>query len=299
MNDHSVAVKDLNIGIPIRNKDTPVTIHGNPAGIKDRAGNSRAGTFGLAAELVQVLPGRRILQHFATVIANDIDIPDPIHGNVLGGFSAAKYARKGIVDRKGEIDALVDQTRDHGGLISYNQNTDGTQSPYELNINYFDALSNPSRGEPLEMQIARFMAAQAIMLSLRGVPGIYFHSLFGSRNWPMGMQLDKYNRAINRQKLARAELEDQLADPTSLRLQVFERYRHLLAQRSSSAAFHPHGRQKILDVGGGVFAVLRGSPDGLQQVLCLQNITVQTQTVSLPDAVHILEPYQTLWLVNS
>jgi hypothetical protein len=115
----------------------------------------------------------------------------------------------------------------------------------------------------------------------------------------MGMQLDKYNRAINRQKLARAELEDQLADPTSLRLQVFERFRHLLAQRSKSAAFHPHGRQKILDVGGGVFAVLRSSPDGLQQVLCLQNITVQTQTVSLPDAVHILEPYQTLWLVNS
>jgi sucrose phosphorylase len=198
-----------------------------------------------------------------------------------------------------EIDALVDQTLMHGGLISYKQNADGTQSPYELNINYFDALSDPSSVEPLEMQIARFMAAQAIMLSLRGVPGIYFHSLFSSRNWYEGVQLEKYNRTINRQKLARAELERQLADPASFRSQVFERYRHLLAQRINSAAFHPHGHQKILDVGRGVFAMLRGSPDGSQHVLCLQNITGQTQAVSLPNAVHMLEPYQTLWMFKS
>jgi len=37
--------------------------------------------------------------------------------------------------------ALVQQTLAHGGLISYQQNPDGTLSPYELNINYFDALS--------------------------------------------------------------------------------------------------------------------------------------------------------------
>jgi len=35
-----------------------------------------------------------------------------------------------------------------------------------MNINYFDALSNPQGGEPLELQIDRFIAAQAIMLSL-------------------------------------------------------------------------------------------------------------------------------------
>jgi hypothetical protein len=52
-------------------------------------------------------------------------------------------------------------------------------------------------------------------------------------------------------------------------------------------------------VGRGVFAMLRGSPDGSQHVLCLQNITGQTQAVSLPNAVHMLEPYQTLWMVKS
>jgi glycosidase len=204
---------------------------------------------------------------------------------------------RGVLSRR-EIDSLVAQTLAHGGLISYKQDVDGTQSPYELNINFFDALSDPSSRESLEIQIARFMAAQAIMLSLRGVPGIYFHSLFGSRNWDKGVHLKKYNRAINREKFARDELERQLADPASLRSQVFERYRRLLVQRIGSPAFHPNGLQKILDVGRGVFSVLRTSPDGSQHVLCLQNITARTQTVSLPKGNHLLEPYQTLWLEN-
>jgi sucrose phosphorylase len=113
------------------------------------------------------------------------------------------------------------------------------------------------------------------------------------------VQHNTYKRAINRQKLSRRELERQLADPASLRSRVFERYRHLLAQRTGSPAFHPHGYQEILDVGRGVFAVLRTSPAGSQRVLCLQNITAQTQTVFHPNhEVHLLEPYQTLWLAN-
>jgi sucrose phosphorylase len=28
-----------------------------------------------------------------------------------------------------------------GGLVSFKHNNDGTQSPYEVNINYFDALN--------------------------------------------------------------------------------------------------------------------------------------------------------------
>ena len=198
-----------------------------------------------------------------------------------------------------EIDALVAQTYAHSGLISYKHNPDGTQSPYELNINYLDALSNPFRKEPLEIQIARFMAAQAIMLSLRGVPGIYFHSLFGSRNWLPGVQLTRHKRTINRQKLERARLEDALEGQNLLRLQVFERTRGLLAQRAASAAFHPYGRQQILDGGQGVFALLRHSPDGAQRALCMHNVTAETQAVSLLNTAYTLEPYQTLWVANS
>ncbi len=194
-----------------------------------------------------------------------------------------------------EIEALAAQALAHGGLISYKQNPDGSQSPYELNINYFDALSDPAGGEPLEMQVARFMAAQAILLSLRGVPGIYFHSLFGSRGWPEGVQATRRNRTINRQKLERASLEDELGGQSWLRSQVFYHYRRLLAQRANSPAFHPHGGQEILNVGHSVFAVLRHSPNGAHRTLCLQNVTAQHQVVSLPNATRTLDAYQTFW----
>jgi sucrose phosphorylase len=178
-----------------------------------------------------------------------------------------------------EIDALVAQARAHGGLVSYKHNPDGSQSPYELNINYFDALSDPHGDEPLDEQVDRFMAAQAIMLSLVGVPGIYFHSLFGSRGWPEGAAQTGRNRTINRQKLERDGLERDLADPAALRHMVFTRYAQLLTTRARSAAFHPQGQQRIVDCGEAVFAVLRYAPGTGARVLCLQNVSPRPQAV--------------------
>jgi glycosidase len=221
----------------------------------------------------------------------------------------------------GEIDALVEKTLEHGGLVSYKHNSDGSQSPYEMNINYFDALSNPQGDEPLELQADRFMTAQAIMLSLVGVPGIYFHSLFGSRGWRTGVSLTGRNRTINRQKFDLARFESELADQSSLRYYVFRRYAQLLRARSTSPAFHPHGTQQVLDCGQAIFALLRLSPDASQHVVCLHNVSDQSQrvTVNLEDisaspfdrftdlikneqiSVPLngkldLKPYQTLWL---
>ena len=212
-----------------------------------------------------------------------------------------------------EIEALVDRTVAHGGLVSHKQNPDGSHSPYELNINYFDALSNPSGGEPIGLQLDRFVAAHAIMLSIGGVPGIYFHSLFGSRGWPEGVQLTSRNRTINRQKIDRATLERELNDPTSLRHQVFSRLKHLLRVRSTSAAFRPSSPQRVLQFGEAIFAVLRDD-----RVLCLHNVSAQPQTIRLDrdwqtaidliaarktacdaDGAVMLAPYQILWLTGN
>jgi len=224
---------------------------------------------------------------------------------------------RGILPEQ-DIEALVEKTLEHGGLISYKHNSDGSQSPYEMNISYFDALSNPQGNEPLELQAARFMAAQSIMLSLVGVPGIYFHSLFGSRSWRAGVDVTGRNRTINRQKFDLATLETELADAASLRSLVFQRYAHLLRARSTSSAFDPHGKQQVLDCGKATFALLRISPDGSQRVLCLHNVSRQSQNLT-PDLKDIfssvpltdlttgrpidkatgslsLQSYQTLWL---
>ena len=177
-----------------------------------------------------------------------------------------------------EIQALVDQAKAHGGLVSYKQNADGADSPYELNINYFDALSDPNGGEPIERQVDRFIAAHSIMLSIAGVPGIYFHSLFGSRGWPEGVQLTGRNRTINRRKLDRAEVERELADPHSQRQRVFTRLARLLQIRSTSPAFHPNSPQRVIQSNRPIFGVLRGDDS---RVLCLHNVSDQVQPVDV------------------
>ena len=76
----------------------------------------------------------------------------------------------------------MDRTIAHGGFVSYRSNGDGTQSPYELNITWYSALNREGSGEPQALQVARFLAARAIALALRGVPGIYLPTLFGAKN---------------------------------------------------------------------------------------------------------------------
>ena len=211
-----------------------------------------------------------------------------------------------------EIAALVEGTLARGGFINYKTNVDGSRSPYEMNINYLDAIQ--PAGEPDAWLAARAVAAHAIMLALVGVPGIYFHSLFGSRGWAEGVQLQGHNRAINRQKLPRAVVEQALAQPDSLRSSVFAGISQLLRVRAQHAAFDPYGVQQVLDWGPNLFAVLRG--DGDTRVLCLVNVTHVSQPLPAdwqrtlgstqaardlvtdqPFIATSLQPYQVVWAV--
>jgi sucrose phosphorylase len=217
---------------------------------------------------------------------------------------------RGIL-RDDEIDALVARALAHNGLVSYKANPDGTASPYELNINYFDALNDPNARESLDTQIDRFVCAHAIMLALVGVPGIYFHSLFGSRGWRAGVAQTGQNRTINREKLERAALEHELSEASSRRARVFARLAQLLRVRAAHPAFDPYGTMRVLDVHPAVFAVQRGDA-----VVCLHNVSAQPQRVALnqvlktPKLVDLctsqrcvnttiqLAPYQVLWLTH-
>ncbi|MGB7342536.1 MAG: sugar phosphorylase [Phototrophicaceae bacterium] len=204
-----------------------------------------------------------------------------------------------------EIEALVNRTKAHGGHVSYKANSDGSQSPYEMNITYFDAITHPdiTASDP-DTAIDRFIVSQAIQLSLAGVPGIYFSSLFGSRNWSEGVEQTGRFRTINRQKRDLTRLTHELNSDT-LTHKVFTRYMDLITQRRANPAFHPLASQTILALDTGVFAILRQSRDGQQAVLALHNVTDTAITVHLPDAVVALgawassitlEPYAVAWL---
>jgi sucrose phosphorylase len=212
-----------------------------------------------------------------------------------------------------EISAVAERVQALGGRVSFKTNPDGSQSPYELNINDLDALAHPDQPDPnIEHTANRFLTSQAIMLAMPGVPGIYFHSLFGSRGWPEGVEQTGRFRTINRQKLPVDQLQAELNTPNTLRHHVFTGYKQLLKIRANSAVFHPNGPYEILDLNSAVFAIQRHSPDQTQHILCLQNVSSQPQpftletltTAPLADLISgrsysptfSLRPYQTLWL---
>ena len=186
---------------------------------------------------------------------------------------------RGILDED-EIAALVTRTLDRGGFISYKHLPDRSQVPYEMNINFLDALTNP--GEREEHSIARLICAHAIQFALAGVPGIYFHSLFGSRGDPAAAKESGIPRRINRQKLTRAELERDLESADSRRTRVFSGLRSLLQTRRESPAFHPCGRQEIVNHDPRLFVLWRYSPDGRDRVLCVHNVSAAPVETHLP-----------------
>lgn len=211
------------------------------------------------------------------------------------------------------VEAMARRVAALGGHVSYRNQPDGSQIAYELNVNYLDALGDPDAPEqPTTVKAQRFLAAQAIMLALRGVPGIYFHSLFGSRNWPEGVAQTGRYRTINRQKLRRAALEAELAQSGSLRQQIFSGYSHLLRVRAAHPAFHPHGEQAVLTLHPAVFAVRREARAG-GAMLCLHNVSARPAAVQLPagfkhdllrgdrvrETAVTLAPYQILWLAET
>jgi glucosylglycerate phosphorylase len=193
-----------------------------------------------------------------------------------------------------EIQSLVERTKHHGGQVSYKTNPDGSKSVYELNITLYDALNDPGSPQD-EVDIPRFMASQVIMLSLAGVPGIYVHSLLGSRNCRSCVEVSGRARSINREKFRRAELEAELKKPGSRRQRVFSRYQRLLRLRMEQTAFNPSGEQQVLDLSEAVFALLRTSPDGTHPIVCLVNVLPRQQEI----AVQLGEldlPSSTAWL---
>ncbi len=186
-----------------------------------------------------------------------------------------------------EIGGLVDTARAAGGYVGMKHLPDGSESPYELNVNYFDALAV---GTDKATAVARFTVAHAIAFALAGVPGIYFHSLFGSRGDQAGAESSGIPRRINREKLRRPELEAELARPDSRRRHIFDNLAGLLRQRQRHPAFAPSAAQRLVDAGPGLFVVERGT--GRDRLLCLHEIAGRQQSWN----GYSLQPYEVRWV---
>ncbi|MBN2555683.1 MAG: sugar phosphorylase [Anaerolineales bacterium] len=213
-----------------------------------------------------------------------------------------------------EIQALVQQCEARGGGVSYRALNDGMRDPYELNITYFDALAFDGEEDGNLTWISRYLNSQAIMLALAGIPGIYFHSLLGSRNAHAAVDRTGRLRSINRERLNAGALEKELDSPETRRARVFTGYASLLRNRAEQPAFNPNSSQQILDLGPDLFCLLRTAPDG-DQLLCLNEVagkkhlrSISLSTLPASSGRDILskeyvslsecsfEPYQVRWI---
>lgn len=203
---------------------------------------------------------------------------------------------------------LVESTLKHGGRVSYKDNGDGTKSPYELNINYQDALAGPE--EPDEVRIGRFIAAETILLSMQGVPGIYIHSLLGSRNDYYGMTVSDIPRRINREQLDYHFLEEQL-DKNTNRSLIFNELIRRLKIRKQEKAFSPQATQEVLQIDERVLAIKRICERSGQCIYVFVNVSDDIVAINCPELLGVnllngkkveqditLTPYEAAWVKN-
>lgn len=182
-----------------------------------------------------------------------------------------------------EIDFIVKKAQEHGGLISSKPGEDGKEEPYEINITWFSALNSEDGGhDDTAFQVRRFVASRIIGLVLRGVPGIYLHSLIGTGNDVESVLSSHSNRAINRTVIDAQAITDALKDPLSKISRISRELGRLIAMRTREPAFHPGGEQQVLMLSPQLFSVIRIAPGGGQKILALVNVTDKVCHLEVP-----------------
>ncbi len=211
---------------------------------------------------------------------------------------------EGILNEE-EKKVLLDNTLKNGGVISYKNNSDGSKSPYELNINYQDALASPDESD--EIRINKFLAAETILLSMQGLPGIYVHSLIGSRNDYYGKEISGIPRRINREKININYLEKELNNSTN-RKKIFDEILRRLKIRGEHKEFAPDSKQKILSLDKRVFALERISKD--KKITVLVNVSsdevqldIENKGLDIISGIYVdkkvnLNPLQCMWILK-
>lgn len=199
---------------------------------------------------------------------------------------------------------LVERTLARGGRVSMARRPDGSEGVYELNTNFLDALVDPAAADPDASAVVRGLAAHAILLSVIGVPAIYYHSLLGSGQDRDGMEESDIARRINREVLDADVLAEQLAS-SPRRDGMLEGLRRLLEVRRGLRAFSPFADQIVERLDSRAFVVRRAAGSA-EEVIAAVNVSdepVELPSLSGWDVLSdrqveglALEPFGFAWL---
>lgn len=201
-------------------------------------------------------------------------------------------------------DLLVRRALAHGGRVSMATSPDGTEDIYELNTNFLDALVDPDEEDPDAAAVLRGLAAHTILLSLIGVPAIYYHSILGSRQDRAGMEESDIARRINREVIDADRLTTDL-EMSPRRSGMLEGLRTLLELRRQLPAFSPFADQRIEFLDPRVLVIRRagGTPNEVVAAINVSNETISLPSLAGTDVISDrslsgvdLEPFGYVWL---
>lgn len=227
------------------------------------------------------------------LIAWASDLPDTPKGTTFLNFTSSHDGigvrpLEGLVPDN-EFRELVEETKERGGFVSYKTNADGSESPYELNITYYDAFADPTNGDS-DMQYRRYICSQQIMMSLQGLPAFYIHNFTGTRNDVEGVFASQEKRDINRKQWKYEELTDQLEDEEKLTHRVLYKLKSLLEIRKHHPAFAPEAPQKVLSGIEHLFVFLRVSKDQSERILVAANVGSSERQLRREEITEIFDP---------
>jgi glucosylglycerate phosphorylase len=188
---------------------------------------------------------------------------------------------KEILSRE-DIALIIKTASDRGAYISYKMGEDRTEEPYEINTTWWSAVNRDDDREDIERQVKRYVASRSIALVIQGVPGIYVHGFMGTVNDHDGVKETGIKRDVNRGFIISEEVERELADPHS-KISLIRLYSGKLCRtRTMHRAFHPRGRQKVLETSPQAFLVVRQSPERDEHILAITNVTGREIQLEIP-----------------
>ncbi len=195
---------------------------------------------------------------------------------------------------------IFKHVKNNGGRFNMKSNPDGSESVYEMNVTYYDALKT---GDDEDENINKFIAAHGILLSMVGVPAIYYNSLIGSTNYYEGVETSGINRRINRQKFPEEQINQEIIS-NPRRNKIVNKMNEIIKVRASEPLFDPYNEQEVLNVSSDVFVIKRKKNN--DEITCIINVTNKPLELSIDikgtnilnnkDFSGKIKPYEILWI---
>ena len=149
---------------------------------------------------------------------------------------------------------------------------------------------------------------------MKGIPAIYFNSIFGTSNDEYKYIISGNKRDLNRYKWNKKRLENLLKNKNSKQSIFYQKIMKLISIKKQNKAFHPNAKRENLNMGKKIFCFKRTSLDKKQIIYNITNLSSKYQKFKfnykfskyknlldkskISQKNQILQPFETLWLSN-